>query len=117
MALLELQGLSIGYKGRSVQRDLNLNAERGELVCLLGRNGVGKSTLLRTVGCIQPALGGEVLVDGVHMSNLTVGQRALYLSMVLTDVVRVENLTVRELVAMGRSPYTNWLGGLREKDM
>ena len=99
---ISLQGLTIGYGTKVVQRDLTLSLEQGEMVCMLGRNGCGKSTLLRTLAGLQPALGG---VFSIQQS-----------AVVLTDKLTLENTTVREVVAMGRYPYTSFLGKLTAED-
>ena len=94
--------LTIGYGTKAVQQDLSFALEAGELVCMLGRNGCGKSTLLRTLAGLQPALGGTYEIGDV--------------AVVLTDKLSLENTTVREVVALGRYPYTSFLGGLTAQD-
>ena len=113
--ILESLGLSIGYPsaGRNpvvLARDLNLTVRRGEVTGLLGPNGSGKSTLLRTLTGLQPALSGSVRVMGHAIRSNMVRQTARMLSVVLTDRIDVRNLTVYQLVSMGRYPYTDWLG-------
>lgn len=118
--IIRTNGLAIGYfrkkKPCRVQSDLNLNVLRGELVCLIGPNGCGKSTLLRSMAGLQPLLAGDITVDGLSLNRLALKDKAKLLALVLTDRVEVGNLTVRELVAIGRSPYTDWLGNLTEED-
>ena len=94
--------LTIGYDQKVVQRDLTFELQAGEMVCMLGRNGCGKSTLLRTLAGLQPSLGGTFEIADA--------------AVVLTDRVSLENTTVREVVAMGRYPYTSFLGTLTPKD-
>ncbi|HEV2478337.1 MAG TPA: ABC transporter ATP-binding protein [Puia sp.] len=86
----------------------------GQLICLLGPNGSGKSTLLRTLAGLQPALGGRVEIQG--RSGLSSGELAKKISLVLTDRVLGSNLDVHSLVALGRYPWSGWLGGLQETD-
>ena len=109
--------LTIGYRVQSieyrVQTDLDFALQQGELVCMLGPNGCGKSTLLRTLAGLQPALGGEVTVNG---ERLTVNGQSKQLALVLTERLSMENTTVHDVVAMGRYPYTSFLGGLTETD-
>ena len=88
----------------------------GSLTAVIGINGVGKSTLLRTLAGLQPALGGSVEILGVNSVHLGARQQARQLSVVLTNPPATRNLTVRELIALGRHPYTNWLGQLRAVD-
>ncbi len=114
-------GLTIGYRqGRHaavvVARDLNLSLEPGELVCLLGPNGAGKTTLMRTLAGMQPPLAGQVLLDGVDIHTLSPQALAQRLSVVLTDRVDVGYLHAYDLVALGRYPYTNWMGRLTQED-
>ncbi|MDA8020919.1 MAG: ABC transporter ATP-binding protein, partial [Thermoanaerobaculia bacterium] len=88
----------------------------GELVCLVGPNGAGKSTLMRTLAGMQPALGGEVLLDGADIHRLSARERARRLSVVSTDPVATGLLDVEAVVGLGRYPHTGWSGRLREED-
>ena len=116
MNILKTENLTIGYGAKAVQRGLNLEAQARDLICLTGTNGSGKSTLLRTLAGLQPALNGTVEIGGHDIASLNVHQRSTLFSLVLTDDIDIERLTVRELVAMGRFPYTNWAGSLSKKD-
>ena len=82
----------------------------------MGTNGAGKSTLLRTIAGLQKPLHGSVYIDDKNLLSLNNHQRALYYSLVLTDTIPVPNLTVFDLVALGRIPHTNWTGALSDKD-
>lgn len=118
---LKAAGLSIGYKmgSRELKKlagPLDLEMHSGQLICLLGPNGAGKSTLIRSLAGLQPALSGKVEVGGKDLLRLKPPERAKQLSMVLTERVRSGNLTVFSIVALGRFPYTNWLGTLDEGD-
>ena len=108
--------LKIGYKGKSIHPPLNLNLYEGELVCLIGQNGCGKSTLIRTMGGLQPPVGGQIEIMGVRIDKLKPKQRAGLISFVLTDRTASDNLTVRQTVEMGRLPYTNMFGTLKPAD-
>lgn len=114
--MLETKDLDIGYGKKRIQSGLNLKASDGEMICLVGKNGTGKSTLLRTLAGLQKPLGGSVAVQGQNVARLTNAQRATLLSLVLTDSIAVENLTLHDLVVMGRFPYTNWAGRLSASD-
>lgn len=116
MNILKTENLTIGYGAKAVQRGLNLEAQARDLICLTGTNGSGKSTLLRTLAGLQPALDGKVMIANKDIASLNVHQRSTLFSLVLTDDIDIERLTVRELVAMGRFPYTNWAGSLSKKD-
>ena len=118
--VLTADALTIGYGGRStsvVASELTLGLKAGELVCLMGANGVGKSTLLRTLVGMLPPLGGRVLLGGDSLVNLSVEARAQRVAVVLTDVVDVGHMPVLTLVGLGRHPYTNWSGRLRAQDV
>lgn len=118
--LLHTSNLNIGYKSKKalnlVFKDLNLHVKKGELVCLLGKNGIGKSTLLRTLTKVQPKLSGEIQLQNKALENYSSNALAKQMSIVLTEKIPVSNLTVYELIALGRQPYTNWLGTLTEED-
>ncbi len=118
--LLSARNLRTGYRsgGRKiVVADAlpELLLQPGHLVCLLGPNGSGKSTLLRTLAGLQPPLGGTIHIEGVD--RWTAAAVARKISLVLTDRVRGNNLTVGSLVALGRYPWSGWLGGLDTADL
>lgn len=116
MPILTTHNLTIGYtKGKNktfVQRNLNLELQKGEMVCLIGPNGSGKSTLLRTLAGIQKPLQGYVKIDEKDLTELSQHERALNIALVLTDKVNVENATVKDIITLGQHPHTHWLGGL-----
>lgn len=112
----QLTQLVIGYPGHPVAGPLSATLHQGELCCLLGANGVGKSTLLRTLAAFQPAMAGEIWLDGQRLKEITPRHLSTLVGIVLTDRVRTAGVTVRDLVAMGRSPYTNFWGKLTEAD-
>lgn len=117
---VHLRNLSIGYHCKNdnklVASDLNATIYSEELTCLLGANGVGKSTLLRTLSAFQPKLGGEIRVLGRELETYSDKELSTTLGVVLTDKCDIRNMTVRELVGMGRSPYTGFWGKLSKKD-
>lgn len=117
---IELQNLSIGYitkkERKVVAEGITANIQSGELTCLLGANGIGKSTLLRTLSAFQPKLAGEVFVQGKEIVSYTEKQLSKLLSVVLTEKCDVKNMSARELIGLGRSPYTGFWGTLNEDD-
>lgn len=120
--VLEAKSLAIGYKQKRrpaslISEDLGLDLKRGEIVCLIGPNGVGKSTLLRTLAGLQPPLAGEVLVEGKDIAELGIQERAQRIGIVLTERVDVGMLTSFALVSLGRHPYTDWTGRLADRDV
>ena len=145
METVLLQDLSIGYKTKGnekvVASHLNAAINSGELTCLLGQNGIGKSTLLRTLSAFQPPLSGSILMtmgdrcwiigDSHHPTSNTLRNATLLpsggrtptpntlsrlIGVVLTEKPDVRNMTVLELVGMGRSPYTGFWGTLTDVD-
>lgn len=119
--LLRTSGLMIGYapsrKGRRVvASDLEVSLASGELVCLLGPNGAGKSTLLRTLSGLQQPLQGRVYLRGKAVDSLKSADLARLVSVVLTYRVEVGMLSVHGLVALGRHPYSGWMGRLSAAD-
>lgn len=119
-AILHTVNLCIGYKQKKndivVATGVNISLETGKLVSLVGANGIGKSTLLRTITGIQPPISGSALINGRLIDSYSSLALAKNLSVVLTEKLPASNLTVFELVATGRQPYTNWIGKLSPFD-
>lgn len=114
--MIELQQLTVGYGEKAVLSDINQTVRAGQMVCLLGANGVGKSTILRTLAGFQPPLSGKMLLDGRDLASLSVSQRSRTVSVVLTERVEVPYMKVEDMVGMGRSPYTGFFGTLTKED-
>lgn len=108
--------LNIGYK-KAVVSDINQELRPGCFVCLLGRNGTGKSTLLKTLSRIIPPLTGEIIIGNRNLKDFTPNELAKKVGIVLTQVPDLPNTTLRELVAYGRLPYASWLGKLNNQDL
>lgn len=117
---LKVSDLSIGYKtknGNSIIADsINFTLNPGELIGLVGANGIGKSTLLRTLTGMQSAIQGEIFIAGENINSHTAFQLARLVSVVLTEPPASKNLSVRELISLGRQPHTNWMGSLTTRD-
>lgn len=117
---IELHNLSIGYPAKSghklIASQLNGSIHPGELTCLLGPNGVGKSTLLRTLSAFQPALDGHILIMDRPLASLSNRAISRTIGLVLTEKPDVQHMTVEELVSMGRSPYTGFWGRPTDED-
>ena len=113
---IQLINLSIGYSHHCVASNLNAQLNNSSLTCLLGSNGVGKSTLLRTLAGFQPILSGDVRIGNASLCNISQKELSQKQSVVLTDKIDARNLTVNEVVAMGRMPYTNFWGRLSDSD-
>ena len=114
--MIKLENIKLGYGSRTLLDGVSTTFERGTLTALLGRNGAGKSTLLRAVAALGRLNGGSICVGGEDISTLTAEQIAHRISFVTTDKVRIPNLTCEDVVALGRAPYTNWIGRMQEID-
>lgn len=110
------KALEIGYGKTTVAKNINFSVAAGELCAIVGINGIGKSTLLRTLGHLQPKISGEIWQDAEQIEALKPEALARKISVVLTEPLASKNLSVVELIALGRQPYTNWIGSLTEKD-
>lgn len=112
--------LCTGYTGKGgvkvVAADITAALRSGELTCLLGANGAGKSTLLRTLSAFQPALSGEIRIEGRPIGTYSPRELSTRIGVVLTEKPDLRNMRVEELVGMGRSPYTGFWGGLGADD-
>lgn len=119
-ATIEIRNLSIGYLGKknvkTVASGLCGSICSGELTCLLGVNGIGKSTLLRTLSAFQPKLDGEIFILDKEISSYKDSDLSKLISVVLTDKPDIRNMTVEEIVGLGRSPYTGFWGRLSDDD-
>ncbi len=119
--ILSIENLSIGYGSadnisKMVFSDIILQAKKGENIAIIGRNGIGKSTLLRTIGRLQKPLKGNILVKGKDISHYTKQEFARLVSFVSTEIIRISNFRLFDLVALGRFPYTGWIGKLGKDD-
>lgn len=117
---LELRDLYIGYAEDAnrhiVAEALDASLPEGTMACLVGANGVGKSTLMRTLSGFQPALRGKVRIEGRALEEYTPRELSEKIGVVLTERESVPELTVEEVVAIGRAPYTNFWGRLTAAD-
>lgn len=119
-ATIILKRLDIGYRDsksvKTVVENINAQIWNGELTCLLGANGIGKSTLLRTLSAFQPKLSGEIYIHGNEITSFSEKKLATMLSVVLTERIDIKNMRVSELVGLGRSPYTGFWGKFTPRD-
>jgi iron complex transport system ATP-binding protein len=120
--IIVLNNASIGYKWKAnsakvVKSEISVYALKGELVAVIGENGVGKSTLLRTISGFQPSIEGEILIRGKQVNTYREMELALIMSFVSTEIIRVPHLSVFDLVSLGRFPHSNWFGKLLDEDI
>ncbi len=119
--IIQAKKLSVGYISKkeikTIASNINLELNSGNLVCLLGENGIGKSTLLRTLTKVQPSLKGEIFINSTQLDSFNFSDFSKIVSLVLTEKLPDSSLTVFELVALGRQPYTNWVGYLTTEDL
>lgn len=112
---ISLHGLTLAYGRRVLLRDADAVLPQGSITALIGRNGTGKSTLLRAIAGLGTAT-GEIRLCGKPLAALTALQRASTVSFVTTDKIRIANLACEDVVALGRAPYTNWIGRMQQAD-
>lgn len=113
---IELHDVTLGYGERVLMADANVGFGWGELTALVGRNGTGKSTLLRTIAALARPQKGYITIGGEDSAGLSMREVASRIAFVSTEDVRVQNLHVWDVVSLGRAPYTNWVGRLTEED-
>lgn len=116
METIHFDNLAIGNGGKPVMAGINACVQSGELTCLIGRNGTGKSTLLRTIAGFQQPLEGRIMYGEQDLQTIGNKERARLIGVVLTEKPDVQNMTVREVVALGRMPYTGFFGVLSKDD-
>lgn len=115
--MIALENLTLGFKSRTLIKDVSVTFSSGELIALIGRNGAGKSTLLKTIIGQQTPQDGDILVNGESIRSISAEKLSRTVSFVSTERTRIANLTCEDLVSIGRSPYTNWIGKMQKEDM
>ncbi|MDR0662527.1 MAG: ABC transporter ATP-binding protein [Spirochaetaceae bacterium] len=115
--ILEARGLDAGYGGKAVVKNIEIEAFRGQIICLLGPNGSGKSTILRTLSGLLEPVHGAVYVNGGRIERMKPAERAKTFAVSLTESLSIPMTSVFEITAMGRIPYTGFFGNLSEKDI
>ena len=112
---IALNHITLSYGSRTLLADVTAAFAQGSLTALIGRNGTGKSTLLRAIAGLGTT-SGDVELCGRRLASLTPHERATTVGFVTTDKVRIANLACEDVVALGRAPYTNWIGRMQEAD-
>jgi len=108
--MLDIQALSVAYQDGIVLEDLSLKIAHGEILAVVGPNGVGKSTLVRALSGVIPPLRGQVILNNTNLSQLTPMQRARLMAVVPQSRELPGAYTVYQTVLLGRTPYLSWLG-------
>ena len=114
--MIRLENLTLGYGSRTLLDGVSAVIPGGALTALVGRNGTGKSTLLRALVGLERIRGGRVLLDGRELARIEPRRLAATAAFVATGRVRIPNLRCRDVVAFGRAPYTNWFGRMQAED-
>lgn len=114
--MIRIENISLGYGTRTLLEGVTTHFEAGTLTALIGRNGAGKSTLLRALAGLEPLQAGAITIGGQSIAELDGAEAARRVAFVATDKVRIANLPCEDLVALGRAPYTNWIGRLQAVD-
>lgn len=114
--MIELRNITLGYGHRTLIEGATTRFERGTMVALLGRNGTGKSTLLRAIARLLDVQQGGIAIDGKPLIGVQQAELSHLVAFVTTERIDVEALTAYDLVAIGRSPHTGWLGRLTDDD-
>ena len=119
--ILSTENLTIGYEQKKQQKiiakGINFAIRKGTLNAVIGKNGIGKSTLLRTLSKVQKPLAGVIFINKKDSKTYQYQELATTISLVLTERLPESQLTVFELIALGRQPYTNWIDSLTKKDL
>lgn len=117
MNVFKVENLEIGYKNKTLFSNLNFELKTGVLTSLLGSNGIGKSTLLKTISGLLAQKQGAIYINNLPVTEFSNADFAKMVSVVLTNENVNKDLTVFELVKLGRQPYTNWLDQLTNDDL
>ncbi len=119
--IIEMKGLVVGYRRKNqavpVMRFPSIKIEKGDFIAVAGQNGIGKSTLIKTLIQLIPEIEGEILLKGKSVKFYSRTALASIISYVSTEIVHNQQMTVRDLVTFGRYPYTNWFGKIEKDDL
>ncbi len=115
--IIKVANLAVGYGSKPICSSINFSLEKGAFCAIIGANGIGKSTLLRTLAKLQERLDGTIFLDSLEQKVHSPNSLSKTLSVVLTEPIVTKNLSVKDLVALGRQPFTNWLGQFTPEDI
>ena len=115
--MIQLQNISLGYDTKHLLLDnVSTSFTYGTTTALIGRNGTGKSTLLRAIIGSEPLKHGSILINNADIQQINPQQLSQLVAFVTTERIRIANLSCRDVVALGRAPYTNWIGRMQPED-
>lgn len=114
--MIRLENFKIGYGNRILLKDIDVEFRDAALTALIGRNGTGKSTLLRALAGLNRNYSGRILIENCDIKDMSVGKLAKTIAFVTTEKFRIPNLKCEDIVSMGRAPYTNWIGRIQDVD-
>ena len=114
--MIELKGVSIGYDNKLLLKNADAIFKDSQLIALIGRNGAGKSTLLKAICGLNHDYAGEIIINNHNLRNIPKNKLATYIAFVHTRRPHISNISCRDIVSLGRSPYTGWTGRLSSKD-
>ena len=114
--MIQLKDFSTGYRSRTLLSDVDTSFPAATLTALIGRNGTGKSTLLRAIAGLNPHYSGSIRIEGQDIKGMTPGAMAKALAFVSTQRTRIQSMRCIDAVAAGRAPYTDWIGRMRRED-
>ena len=114
--LVKCTDVSMGYAAKPVLEKVDASLEKGRIYCIFGRNGSGKTTMLKSMAGMLPVLRGDILLDGRISTRMSPAELARMRSVVLTGRPDIASLKVEDFVSYGRYPYTRWLGRMGESD-
>lgn len=115
-SLVNIKNLTIGYDKCAIISDISVTAMPNEMICLIGRNGQGKSTLIKTLCKLLHPISGSIEIHQQNLLKLLDNEFSKLISVVLTSKINIYNTSVKEFIAYGRYPYTNWIGKLTDND-
>ena len=113
---IQFDGVSMGYKGRTILSDVNLSLEKGKIHCVFGRNGSGKTTFLKSFSGLLPIKSGSIMMEGKNLADMGFFQRSTTMALVLSESFNLPSMRVRDYISFGRYPYRNWLGTQKKED-
>lgn len=114
--MIRLLNITLGYSNRILLENVSASIPAGEITALLGRNGTGKSTLLRAISGLEHISGGSVMLNRRSLAQMSPPEIATTVAFVTTEKIRIPNLKCCDIVALGRAPYTNWIGRMQDQD-